>query len=313
MHLMENDNLSNISEGLRQVFENKFTINIGLKEIIKMKNNGAITDRDLKISRLLFKFKFATVDQIYEILSLTADANEIPAAKINIKNRLDKLVKYHVINKFMLTMDQSIDAVQPDAMQFYCLDLGGRHLLSHYSNEDVADWYTIENMKASEIIKKDIQVFNFHLSLMRSCPNRISYFNVGQEMKLGKKNFSPHFEFLIENNGVKNYFIGEIVNSAEFPMLFRERLIKLEELFTTSIWKKYYYDAQIPPVLLLIADSDDLAKNIAEMITETTELDRYRITTIERIKMPLFELGAFMKYESKEEPLKEIRASSFLP
>lgn len=313
MHIMEGDSLSKIKEGYKQIFENKFTINIGLKEIIKMKNNGTITDRDLKMTKLLFLFRFATLDQIYEYLELTAEDEETVAAKINIKNRLEKLVKYRVFNKFMLTMDPVIDAVQSDSLQFYCLDLGGRHLLSHYSSEDVVDWYTIENMKGAMIISKDLQVLNFYLSLLRTCPKRINYYNPGQDMKLGKKNFTPHFEFAIENSGVKNYFIGEIVGEEDFPMVYRDRLFKLEELFLTNAWKKYYYDSQVPPVLLIVAENDEVAREIGEMMAETSELERFRITTADRIKLPLYELGAFLKFEEKGQPLKEIRASSFLP
>lgn len=312
MYILENDDISTIREGFRQVFENKFTINIGLKEIIKMRNNGAITDRDLKITKLLFKFRFATLDQIYEHLEIINTEDDM-AAKMNIKNRLDKLVKYHVINKFNLTMNPSIDVIQPEAMDFYCLDLGGRHLLSHYSNKDVADWYTVENMKASEVILKDLKALSFYISLMKSCPAKVVYFNLREDMKIGKKNFEPDFVFLLEINGVKNYFIGEIVLDSDFPMMIRERLFKLDELFSTNTWKKYFYDAQVPPVLLFITDNDDLALSVADMTIETTELDRFRVSTGERMTKPLYDLGAFLKYEEKGKPLTEIRAGSFLP
>lgn len=312
MHLMENENILKVNDSFRQVFENKFTINIGLKEIIKMKNNGAITDRDLKITKLLFSFKFATIEQVYEYLMLTASEEPV-AAMINIKSRLDKLVKYRVLNKFILTKDPVIESVQPEAIHFYCLDLGGRHLLSHYSTVDVVDWYTIENMKSSTIVIKDIQVLNFYLSLLRTCPDRVTYFNPGQDMKLGKKNFTPDFEFLMENVGSKSYFIGEMVLSSDFPLVFRDRLLKIEELLLTKAWKKYYYDSDLSPVLLLVVEDDDIARELGEMLSEVSELERFRITTLDRINMPLHELGAFLKFEEKGQPLKEIRASSFLP
>lgn len=313
MHIMENDSLSKIKEGYNQVFENKFTINIGLKEIIKMKNNGTITDRDLKMTKLIFLFKFATLDQIYEYLELTSEEDDHVAAKINIKNRIEKLVKYRVFNKFMLTEDPVIETVQPEALQIYCLDLGGRHLLSHYSTEDVTDWYTIENMKSSAIISKDLQVLNFYLSLLRTCPDRVPYYQPGQDMRLGKKNFTPNFEFAIENSGVNSYFVGEVVTDADFPMTYRERLFKLEDLFTTNNWKKYYYDSSVPPVLLIVAENDQLAQELGEMMNEISELERYRITTYERINKKLYDLGAFLKFEEMDKSLKEIRASSFLP
>ena len=68
MYLREQEGYITIPADLKQTFENKFSINVGKNEIIKMKNNNVITDRDVAITKFLFQFRFATVDQIYRFL-----------------------------------------------------------------------------------------------------------------------------------------------------------------------------------------------------------------------------------------------------
>lgn len=314
MHFKKGENVTHIKEGLKQVFENKFNINIGQKEIIKMKNNGVITDRDLDISRFLFKFKFATLDQIHSYLEIIKnDDEEKNSSKSSIKNRLDKLIQYRMINKFMLTEDETAERISPDALEIYCLDLGGRYLLAHYSNEDTSDWYTTVNMKASEIINKNLCVTEFYLSLMKTCPDKVVYFNVEPEVRVGKKNVIPSFDLCIDISGNNNYFIGEVVRDFDFPVLFRDKAFKLESLFESNAWKKYYYDSPTPPVLFIFTDTDVTALEIGKLITETTEMRRFRLSTDDRIQKPLYESGAFLKYVEEKEALQEITATTFTP
>jgi len=311
MYIKKGESFSQIKEGLKQVFNHNFTINVGQREIIKMKNAEVITERDLKISRFLFNFKFATAEQICRYLKFIS--NEETYSVENVERRLNKLVQYRVLNKFMLTQDLSLDKIQPDALDFYCLDLGGRYLLANYSNEDSSDWYSIVNMKGSEKIVKDLCVTEFYLSLLETVLTKISYFKPGPDIRIGKNNIGPSFDMCIDNLGSKNYFVGEVVREFDFPVYFRDRAYKLENLFMGNGWKKYYYDASQPPVLFLLADNDETALEVSKLMTETTEINRFRITTDERMKKPLYELGAFLKYDDKEKELKEIKSVTFLP
>lgn len=313
MHFKQGDDIAHIPVGMRQVFENKFTVNIGQKEIIKMKNGGAITDRDIAIAKFFFKFKFANLEQIYKYLSFTIEPDkEMPTIAI-IKNRLDKLVKYRILNKFMITRDPMVDSIQPDSMHIYCLDLGGRYLLAHYSTEDTVDWYSTVNMKASELISKDLFVVDFYLSLLSTCPEKVLYFNVEPDIRIAKKNVMPSFDFCLDNGGNKNYYIGEVVRDIEFPLVFRDRAYKYEDLLESNGWKKYYYDAPTPPVLFVFADSDFIALEVSKLLTETTGIKRFRVSTDERTRRPLYELGAFLKYLPETQELQEIKAITFAP
>lgn len=290
---------------LKQTFENKFTLNIGKNEIIKMKNSNVITERDIKIAKFLFQFKFATAEQIYKLLGEES-------SKVNLKNRLDKLVKYRVLNKFMLSEHEE-ERIAPDAFEIYCLDLGGRYLLSHYSNEDTSDWYSTINMKSSEIISKNLLVTEFFIRVMQTCGSKVSHFKAEPELRVGKKNVVPSFEMCMKVNGQTKYFIGEVVREYDFPVYIREKAQKLESLLTTNAWKKYYYDSESEPILFVFADSDLTALETGKLITETTEIKNFRISTDERIQRELYETGAFLKYVEGQDVLQEIKAVTFKP
>lgn len=311
---MKGDNITEIKEGLKQVFQNAFTLSIGQKEIIKMKNNGVITDRDLEIAKFLFKFRFATLEQIYSYLEvLNRNKNEEMSSINNINNRLNKLVNYRILNKFMLTEDLTADKIAPEALEIFCLDLGGRYLLANYSNADTSDWYTTENMKASEIINKNLAVTNFYLSLIKTIPDKVVFFTLEPKMNVGKQVIIPSFDMCLKVGGNNSYFIGEIVRTYDFPIHFRDKAFKLESLMQSNAWKKYYYDAPTPPVLFLFADSDMTALESSQLMTEATEIRRFRVTTDERVKKPLYEMGAFLRYSEERNVLQEIKATTFLP
>lgn len=313
MLIKQGENISQIKEGLKQVFDHNFSMNVGQREIIKMKNADVITDRDLDISKFLFKFKFATAEQIHNYLDIIKDKEEKMSSINNIINRLNKLVQYRVLNKFMLTDGITAEKILPEALQIYCLDLGGRYLLANYSNEDTSDWYSIVNMKGSGIINKNLCVTEFYIALMRTIPDRVVYFNPEPDIRIGKSNIVPFFDMCLNNSGNKSYFVGEVVREYDFPIHFRERAYKLESLFESNGWKKYYYDSPTPPVLFLFADTDITAFEVSKMLTETTETRRFRLTTDERMKRPLYEAGAFLRYSEEDEVLQEIKATTFLP
>jgi len=305
MYMKNIENWQVISADLKQTFQNKFTNNVDNKSVIKMKNDGDITDRDLEISKFLFKFRFATLAQIHKFLGQGSSANSL-------KSRLEKLVQYRILNKFMLGEEEE-DHLYPDAFAVYCLDLGGKYLLTHYSNEDTSDWYVITNMKASEIISKDILATEFYLRIKETCSDKLVYFNLNPELRVARKNVVPSFEMCLKINGQNRYFIGEITRQYDFPLNFRQKAEKIENLLITNAWKKYYYDSDSEPILFIFAENDMVAKESGKVLSETTSIQNFRISTDERIQKVLFETGAFLKYMPELQALKEIKAVTFKP
>ena len=119
-------------------------------------------DRDMNIVKFIFKYRFATAEMMFRYLG---EESKIE----NVQSRLDRLVKSRILNKFMLSRMEG-DTLSPDALHIYCLDVGGRTLLTHYSNEDTTNWYTTENMKGSEVISRDLVTANFYIKLCANLP-----------------------------------------------------------------------------------------------------------------------------------------------
>ena len=318
MYLKNDHGLNPIPYGYKQVFQNKFTNSISKNEIVKMKDENILTDRDLEIALFLFEVRFATLNQIYEYLKLKgiltqkrADESdeEVKETSINsIKARLDKLVVNRVLNKFMLCMIED-ERVQPDALQIYCLDLGGKYLLSHYSSKDVTDWFISTNYKASALISKDIATTQFYLRLLSSSKEKLRYFTTAPQRKCDKTNILPTFEFCLMHNGLPNYFIVEVVREDDIFTDFPKKIEKLERLIQTNAWKKYYLGNNNPPILLLIAENDILALDVCRITTSSTEINRYRVTT--DIKMNGDLSTAFMKYVPESNQLVNVKVNIF--
>jgi len=312
--------LKNLNEGIpagyKQTFQNKFTSSISKNEVIKMKNEGTLTDRDLEIAKFLFKFTFATVEQIYTYLKAincltqkkVLEGEEVTETSINsIKSRLDKLVQNRILNKFMLSVVEE-DRINQEALCVYCLDLGGKFLLTNYTNEDTTDWYVTKNLKASELISKEVFTTQFYLRLLETCGDKVVYFETKPIRKCDKINMELTFEFGIKSNDEIKYFIGEVARDFDIPVHFRKKVEKLERLMETNAWRKYYFDTDTPPVLLLFGEHDLMANDLGRL-TSATSIERFRLSTDERILGDLS--GAFMAYSPEVNKLRLVKSKIF--
>ena len=103
-----NGKIPEIQDGLKQTFQYQSTASVSRHVIARMKEEDTLKDGDLEISKFLFRFRFATLEQIYKYLKIKGfitrtetPEGEIRETSINsIKARLDKLVSYKVLNKF---------------------------------------------------------------------------------------------------------------------------------------------------------------------------------------------------------------------
>lgn len=290
----------------KQIFQNKPVTTLMHEEIIRMRFNGLITDDDLKVIKFIFEFKFATPSIIADYLN-TQETIE------NITARLDKLVRNRILNKFMLSLLPE-DSIPADALCIYCVDLGGKTLLSQYSHCDVANWNTTKNNWSSENIGHALVTANFYVRLLKTCPNKLEYFKSCPEYRINKMVVIPSFEFALKVNGERKYFIGEIVRDYDIPIGFRTKSEKLESILCTKAWMKYFHDANgVPPVLFIIGENDEIVLEAAKIISNVSGIGAFRLTTDERTKKLLNEGGAFLKYDEENKMLKPIKASAFNP
>ena len=297
---------TDIEDNMRQVFHHEFSKNVYKNEIISMKQEGAITEEDLLIAKAMFQFRFATLEQLHEAVGSSKNMNAF-------YSRLEKLLQYRIINKFMMTYGQE-DHFQADAYTVYCLDIGGQSLLTHFWNvDDLLDWYYILNIVTGELVSRFLMITDIALSFSRTNPDQMDYFKANPNLRLGNQTMVPAFEICFRKGDHVTYFVGEVVRKQE-KAIFREKALKWNRLLKTNTWKKYYHgDSDKPPVLLVVCGDDLTALYIGKVLTETAELDVFRLTTEERIKVPLYEKGVFMKYVPEQNQLKKTSIINFRP
>lgn len=289
-----------------QVFANKWMVNLLTEEIIKMRNSNLITDEDLKIVKFIYDFKFATSAIITNYLKNNETVEVVKA-------KLDKLVKNRILNKFMMSRIRD-EKFKPDALTIYCLDLGGKTLLSHYGtpNNGIESWYTSTVMMSSEMISHYLAVANFYTRVADSVGDRLEYFKSAPLYRIGKNVVIPSFEMCINSDNGKKYFVGEIARDYDFPVAFREKAIKIESILCTKAWMKYFYEhSDVPPTLLIIAEDDEAAVNAGDIITHATGIEAFRLSTDERILHPLGEIGSFLKYDKENNAIIGVKSSIF--
>lgn len=306
--------LPKIEDGLKQTFKYKAISNVSRDVIAKDKEEGIFNDRDLEICKFLFKFRFATVEQIYQYLKLkgfikrteTEDGEIRETSVTSVKARLDKLVKYKILNKFMLGKAK-FDRMEEDSFQIYCLFLGGRYLLGNFSNEDTSNWYLSENLQSSSHISKDLTVTNIYLKILEACGDRLINFEKTPLRKCDKLNILPTFDFSVSFLGTKKYFICENIKEID-TFEFSKKALKLESLLTTNAWRKYYIDSQTPPILLLFGESDIEALDSSRIISRQTEIKDFRASTEELV---MNDLTVFLKYIEEKDAFQRVKVNIF--
>lgn len=300
------DQFERIPTTFSQNFFYQFSVTgVSKNEIIRMRNSGKLTDRDLKISILLFKQTFATAKQIGDYLG---------EEEYHIRSRLRELVKRRVLNSFYLSEFEMKQSVR-DAMIIYCLDFGGKYLVSHYGGEDTSDWYSTDNMMGSDLVARHLISTQFFVNLHKSAGESVVHFRKKPPMKVEKKHLTPDFEFTLDVDFTQKYLIGEIVLDGDESLSFRDQAFKLDYLLTTNAWRKYHYNDDEPPVLIIIAENDVVARNAAVVLNRATKIDNRKVllTTFERMSKPFYEKGVFLIYDPETNKLRNVIVNSFKP
>ena len=275
------EELNDISSNYKQIFQNKFTNSIDKHKVVAAKDDGDITDRDIEIVKFLFSCRFATLEQICTYLRLTGNLND-QTSENSIKIRLDKLVQlYKILNKFMLSTYEE-ERIDNDALQIYCLDLGGLFLLHNFTNEpleDIRNWRPkTANLHTPESVAKDIFVADIFLKLLDTFGSDLKNFEAYKKMSFEKTLITITFDFCIERDGVRKYFIGQLAREDEMLSRFAKEADNIEKIVSTNAWKKYYPDSPQEPVVLFFTSDDYTAQEIGISVSER-QIKKYRITT----------------------------------
>lgn len=302
-------NFSAIPDDMRQVFHHEFTKTVYKNEIIRMKTEGAITEEDLEVAKMLFKYRFATLQQLAEGCNTEKKLSAF-------YSRLETLMTNRIINKFGLEFTPDIDSrVHEDGLQVYCLDIGGQYLLTHFWQDDtLLDWYYIINVGTSELVSRALMITEIGLAFQKTNPAGLRYFKPNPELRIGNKTLVPAFEVCFEKGPETTYFLGEIARSQDIRTSFRDRMHKWNLLLKTNGWKKYYNTmSQKEPVLLVLTGDDESALMAGQVLTDAGEIDLFRLCTEDRIKKPLYEKGTFLRYNREDTKLGLTAIANFKP
>lgn len=305
------DELNSVSSTYKQTFQNKFTNSIDKNKVVNAKYDGDITDRDIEIIKFLFSCRFATLEQIYKYLELTDNLGG-QTSENSIKVRLDKLVQlYRVLNKFMLSPIEE-ERIDSESLQFYCLDLGGAFLLHNFTNEpleEIRSWRPrTANLHTPEAVAKDVFVTSMYLKLLETFGSEFINFEAYKKMAYDKTLMTVTFDFCIERDGLKKYFIGQVFREEDMISRLGKDADNIEKLVATNTWKKYYIETQQPPVVLFFVPDDYLAQELALSVSER-QIQKYRISTFERVQGDL--ATAFMNFDADVKELQLCNIPTF--
>ena len=299
----------------RQIFRNRWLTNIVTDEVVKMRHSGAITETDLAVIKFVFKYTFITAEMVRDMYYPDASVEAIEA-------KMESLVKGRFLNKFYLSNEER-DDFPDDAFPIYCMDYAGKALLNNYG--DVEDSFAIEKWTSASVLMSSARISsklisaNFYAKLVKNCKENLVYLKVSPTYRKQKNPITPAFEFCLNSNGGKKYFIGLTAREVSLIPHFRDMASKIEDFICSNLWAKIFHDGgNSHPVVIVIADNDLVALEAAKIISSATSIKAIRYTTDDRIKRKLSERGAFLKFvpagESEDFPeahLEEVKASVF--
>ena len=294
----------------KQMFMNKFTTTVSKNEVIKMFNEGKLTNKDLLVCEFLFNNRFATLYQINAMLKANGHTDLQ-------SQRAFKLSQNRIINRFVMAEDGEEVDFNDDGKVVYCLDIGGKYLLTHYSTVDTTEWLTSNNMMSQDIIENVLMANEVYVKLLSTVKDKLVTFGILEERRVGKQSTTIDFDFGIQSGETVKYYIGNFVRENDMPKNFQNKAVKLESLISTNGWKKYYFGGETAPACFFIGQDDAFALNIATQINECYAFsgkDRYS-SFARLMEKNLYDRDTFLKYENNgiEKSFKSSKIASFVP
>lgn len=313
---MENNNLyvKNTADGffsfnydLKQTWHHSFNMQGVKPDYVYIKNfMDRRNEKNMSISidllKFILKFCFVTQKQLEMFLQLKGYSVE------NLDKLLDYFLQSRILNMFALSRFP-LGEVPADAFRCYCLDFGGKHILSHYGTEDVLSWTSTNAARGAEFIAKYLTTAQFYLALMGSAEKDIVYFDSFESFNIGRRDMQVSGKFEIKQGFANRGFMLEIVRKYDLPSAFQKKSEKLDMLFSGKYIERYF---SIPPVVLFLAENDQAAEEVGEIFCRNTKNDMFRITTDERIRNGFTE-KSFMKYDPESKKLTTVKSSLFQP
>jgi hypothetical protein len=266
------------------------------------RRNEKNADLQLSLLKFILKVCFATENQIKSYLSSQGFPLE------DIDKTLEMFLHQRIINMFIISK-YPLNEIPEDALKCYSLDFGGKYILSHYGTEDVLSWTSTNAVRGVEYITKYLTTTQFYLALLNSVPENIRYFESFANFNIGKRDVQTNAKFEIMSGHTPRGFILEVVRKYDIPSGIQKKSEKLNVLMSEGYIEKYF---SINPVVILLAENDKMALEVADIYYRNTNSTQFRLLTDIRIKNG-FDDKSFMKYDPNKKTLIIVKSSLFLP
>ena len=296
---------------LRQSFRYAPSMNTSISsmKLAELYTKNIITDNDLKMVKLLYRFSMATVKQLAVLLGL--DEKECGG----LADRLNSLIQYRVVNRFILVDEHTHNIkVEDDAFVVYTIDYGGALLMGKFSEREECDSWDVGNIvfdtyhpdvmaETSTKVAKKLALIDFYLRLVEEVGDRLVRFECSPLLISKRDRFKPRAMFVIKSHsGSEKTFLLDALFEQELNTMeekdFREKAGRLDRFISSEAWKHVLNGTRAPGIIIL-TDSDFAARD-AGGILYVTQIESFIMTTTDRIKRKLNSKGAFLKYTEKD-------------
>lgn len=304
-----------IPDNYEQSFQFPPVVKADTIQVLKLVQNQNISDEEIKIMKFLTMVNFATQEQLVRFCEINRICGEEGAFRAVMRH----LMTVRLINRFMMS-DEKLekgDRIPKDAKSYFCATSGAAELLEHMSTAvSLIEWDISEVVKPAGMVARNVLITELYLRLEECCPGRLSkttgnFFRTVPKYSVGKSRIIMDADFRIaspKNEDVS--FVCSVFRTFDNDQEVSERIERIETLLCTQGWRKYFPFDDEEPVLILLCDNEETIEKMTNVMSHR-KIARFFFTTIERMKMPLGQKGAFLKYDLETNEISEAKAGTF--
>lgn len=213
--------------------------------------NGRLSEQDFDIIEAIYHLKFLTQNQI---LRLVFDNDK----RDRCKNRLEKLYRYRVVNRFRWVYKDVQDVCK---LHVYCFDQGGRILLERCRDEYVSGvkWHERETTRPISQVTSILITNEFYLRLLKNARekgHRIDFYRVQPAYQTGQEG-----EFFVPGGALAYASANADVRILLLEPFREPTMASLEERVEAyrafqagETWQRYFGDKW--PLTILLCENE---------------------------------------------------------
>lgn len=316
-YIKDIDKYQIIKEGYNQIFIKGFNKSLISQPILEKVARGKIDEVDKSILRSLLRFKFLTKKQIEKMEGI--DSSEV-------ERRISYLVKNSIINGFKLVKIEDIkedltfdNEELSDALVFYCLDFGGKTVLSVFDKISVEEFSITLNVTDSYHVGRNYFAVEAAIKMKETCPNKIINVGISKVRNIaGRKIVKPLIELTMGSNISPKYkfYLFDLVRKEDVMTVFPDIAEKYSAILGSKAWKKYYdiNSSDKKPMLILVCEDLETIQTAISVMQGHGYGMVYRFMLEEEfLSENLVESSIIIKHEFETGVIKRIKTPIFDP